>query len=234
MVYFPSCICRTMGPAKGDPDQRPVFDGMLSVLQKARVDVLFPRELSALCCGMPFESKGFTEAAHAKARELEEALLARSDGGRIPILCDTSPCLHRMRGALDRQLRLFEPVEFIHDFLLERLRIDKQPETVAVHVTCSSMKMALAEKISSVAHACAEKVIIPSGVGCCGFAGDKGFSVPQLNASALSRLKPALPPECRAGYTNSRTCEIGLSLHAGIPYQSIVFLVDRCAQPATG
>ncbi|HEX8908500.1 MAG TPA: hypothetical protein VF805_04825, partial [Anaeromyxobacteraceae bacterium] len=61
--------------------------------------------------------------------------------------------------------------------------------------------------------------------------GDKGFSTPELNASALSGLREALPADCRVGYSNSRTCEIGLSLHGGIPYQSIVYLVDRATSP---
>jgi len=230
VIYFPSCIARTMGPAKGDPDQRAVFQGMLSILAKAGYAVLFPRGFSSLCCGMPFESKGFPEPAGAKAKELESELWAQSDNGRIPVLCDTSPCAHHMRAALDSRLSIYEPVEFIHRFLLDRLRFERQPETVAIHLTCSSMKMGLADKLEALARACADKVVVPAGVGCCGFAGDKGFTRPELNASALSRLRSTLPPACRAGYSNSRTCEIGLSLHAGIPYQSIVSLVDRCSQ----
>jgi len=68
-------------------------------------------------------------------------------------------------------------------------------------------------------------------VGCCGFAGDRGFTHPELNAAALAGLRAALPAGCDRGYSTSRTCEIGLSLHAGIPYQSIVYLVDRCTEP---
>jgi len=135
-----------------------------------------------------------------------------------------------LRAAAGSRLSLYEPVEIIHRFLLDRLRFERQPETVAIHLTCSSMKMGLADKLEAVAKACADKVVVPAGVGCCGFAGDKGFTHPELNASALSRLRSTLPPECRAGYSNSRTCEIGLSLHAGISYQSIVSLVDRCSQ----
>jgi len=231
VVYFPSCIARSMGPSKHDPEQRAVFDAMLSILAKANYDVRFPPSLDALCCGMPFASKGFPEMAHAKARELQAELLERSEDGRIPILCDTSPCVYQMRGDLDPRLQLFEPVDFIHRFLMDRLSFERRPETVAVHVTCSSLKMGLAEKMTAVAQACAEKVVVPAGVGCCAFAGDKGFTHPELNCSALSRLKAGLPNECHAGYSNSRTCEIGLSLHGGIPYQSIVFLVDRCSQP---
>jgi len=232
VVYFPSCIARTMGPAKGDPDQRAVFQGMLSILAKAGYAVLFPHSLGSLCCGMPFESKGFPEPARAKAKELELELWAQSDDGRLPVLCDTSPCAHHLRAAAGSRLSLYEPVEFIHRFLLDRLRFERQPETVAIHLTCSSMKMGLADKLEALAKACAEKVVVPAGVGCCGFAGDKGFTHPELNASALSRLRSTLPPSCHAGYSNSRSCEIGLSLHSGIPYQSIVSLVDRCSRPA--
>jgi D-lactate dehydrogenase len=78
---------------------------------------------------------------------------------------------------------------------------------------------------------CAEHVIVPAAVGCCGFAGDRGFTRPELNAAALKDLKDALPAECHAGFSTSRTCEIGLSLHAGIPYQSIAYLVDACTRP---
>jgi D-lactate dehydrogenase len=90
--------------------------------------------------------------------------------------------------------------------------------------------MGLNEKFKTVAQACAENVVIPLTVGCCGFAGDRGFNYPELNASALADLKPSLPPDCTSGYSNSRTCEIGLSLHSGIDYQSIVYLVDRCTE----
>jgi D-lactate dehydrogenase len=68
-------------------------------------------------------------------------------------------------------------------------------------------------------------------VGCCGFAGDRGFSHPELNAAALAPLAAALPAGCREGFSASRTCEIGLSLHSGIPYRSLAVLVDRCASP---
>ena len=228
MVYFPSCIGRTMGPAKGDKDQRPVFEAMLSVLHKANYDVLFPRAMERLCCGLTFESKGLFSQADKMSQELEEAVLACSNNGEYPVLCDTSPCLYRMRTAFKSKLKLYEPVEFIHAFLMDRLDFRMTPETVAVHVTCSSTKMGLAEKFRAVAQACALKVVMPPKVGCCGFAGDRGFTYPELNTSALADLKQSLPVECGAGYSNSRTCEIGLSHHSGIPYQSIVHLVDNC------
>ena len=56
---------------------------MLSVLDKAGYDVRFPSDLSSLCCGLAFESKGFPRLADEKARELERALLAATEGGRL-------------------------------------------------------------------------------------------------------------------------------------------------------
>ncbi|GEJ57911.1 FAD-binding and (Fe-S)-binding domain-containing protein [Anaeromyxobacter diazotrophicus] len=230
VVYFPACVARAMGPAAGAPDARALHEATLSLLEKAGYDVLFPEAMDRLCCGLAFESKGFPELADAKAKELEAALLAKTDGGRIPVLCDTSPCLYRMQGALDPRLRLHEPVGFIHAHLMDKLRFERRPETVAIHVTCSAIKMGLDGAFKAVAAACAERVVAPP-TGCCGFAGDKGFTTPELNASALSGLRAALPPDCKAGFSNSRTCEIGLSTHGGVPYQSIVYLVDACTRP---
>ena len=35
----------------------------------------------------------------------------------------------------------------------------------------------------------------------------------------------------KEGYSNSRTCEIGLSTNGGITYRSIVYLVNACTTP---
>jgi len=35
----------------------------------------------------------------------------------------------------------------------------------------------------------------------------------------------------KAGYSNSRTCEIGCATHIGIPYMSIMYLVDEVSRP---
>ena len=232
VVYFPSCISRTMGPAKGDPDQDPLHEVTLRVLLRAGYDVIYPENMNRLCCGTPFESKGLVEQADMKAAELEDALMEAASGGKLPVLCDTSPCLHRMRQVMNPVLHLYEPVEFIHDYLMDKLTFSQLPRTVAIHNTCSSIKMELADKFRTVAQACARKVIVPQRVGCCGFAGDRGFTHPELNESALNELRPAVSQACSAGYSNSRTCEIGLSLHSGLYYKSILYLVDECTTSA--
>jgi D-lactate dehydrogenase len=229
IVYFPSCAARTMGPARGDAvrESLPVVTDRL--LRKAGYRVAYPGPLEELCCGQPFESKGLLEAADLKSAELERALReARLDQGS-PILFDTSPCAYRMKRYLEGRLPVLDPAEFLHDHALARLELHKQPGEVALHAVCSVRKQGLEGKLRTVAEACAERVAMPAEVGCCGWAGDKGFTVPELNAHALRALRGALPAGCTAGYSTSRTCEIGLAHHSGIPYRSVVYLVEACA-----
>ncbi|MFO7713548.1 FAD-binding and (Fe-S)-binding domain-containing protein [Desulfosarcina sp.] len=229
VVYFPACVSRTMGPAAGDPLVDPLHVVTQRVLRRAGYRVIHPARVDGLCCGLPFESKGFFDQANRKSDQLEKVLLVASDNGRLPVLCDTSPCLERMRRTFGPQLTLFEPVEFTATHLLNRLTFNRTEGPVALHITCSARKMGLDKAFMAVADACAETVVVPYGIECCGFAGDQGFNVPELNAAALSGLKAAVAG-CKAGYANSRTCEIGLSHHSGIAYRSIMVLVDQCTQ----
>ncbi|WP_225809710.1 FAD-binding and (Fe-S)-binding domain-containing protein [Halomonas lysinitropha] len=230
VVYLPSCATRIFGAAHDDKvEARSVMEITLALLDKAGYEVVLPEMIGHLCCGMAFQSKGqFEEAAH-KGRELNRELLMASQNGRFPVLCDTSPCTLQMRKHLDERLEMLEPVAFAHDHLLPRLAITPLDERVAVHVTCSSTRMGLDDKFVRLARACANEVVVPAGIDCCGFAGDKGFNTPELNAVALEGLAEEVA-ECSAGYSNSRTCEIGLSQHGGIPYRSIFSLLDRASR----
>ena len=188
--------------------------------------MIYLSNMDNLCCGMPWESKGFTEIADIKSTELETELLKASNDGLYPVLCDTSPCIYRMRKVMDKRLKLYEPVEFANDYLIDKLKINRLDKPLAFHITCSSKKMELEEKFRSVAIACTSDPVFPEEVGCCGFAGDRGFSYPDLNDWALRKLKINMG-DCKAGYSNSRTCEIGLSKNSDINYESIMYLIDE-------
>jgi D-lactate dehydrogenase len=176
---------------------------------------------------MAFDSKGFKKQGKQKAAELEEALLLATNKGMIPVYCDMSPCLFRMKETLDKRLKLYEPIEFILTFFPSRLTFSKLPMKVAVHSTCSNTKMGLDQQLKELAGMCASEILIPEDVGCCGWAGDRGFTYPELNTSALKALKTQIAGDVVQGFSTSRTCEIGLSLHSGISYKSIVYLVDQ-------
>lgn len=231
VVYFPSCINQTMGMTKKGGVHMALLDKTVALIEKAGFEVIFPKNMKNLCCGMIWESKGMPDIANRKASELEAALLEASNGGKYPVLCDQSPCLHRMRKVM-KGLKLYEPAEFIYDILAEYLDFHQTDEPIALHFTCSSRHMKIDGKFASLARMCTSKVIVPEEVGCCGFAGDKGFTQPEINRYALRKLRPQLEAAgVKRGFSNSRTCEIGLSVNAGVPYQSIVYLVDECTTP---
>jgi len=234
VVYFPSCINQSMGVARGAPDNTPLTDKMVNLLQKAGYRVVFPDHMDKLCCGTIWESKGMPHIADEKTAELNGALWVASQAGKYPVLCDQSPCLYRMREKI-KDLDLYEPVEFIEKFLVPRLDFHPTDEPVALHITCTTRKMHLDNEMRRLAERCSTQVLIPAEVGCCGFAGDKGFTRPEINAYALRKLRPQLEAAgIRKGYSNSRTCEIGLMTNGGIPYMSLVYLVDSCTTPKTG
>ena len=81
-----------------------------------------------------------------------------------------------------------------------------------------------------IAKLCAKDVVIIES-NCCGFAGDRGFNLPELNTHGLRALKEqtcgkadGTGKPCTAGYSSSRTCEIGLSKNSGITFKSILYL----------
>lgn len=227
VVYFPSCINQMMGlPKHHHAVDKPLVEEMVSLLTKAGYEVIFPENMSSLCCGTIWESKGMPEIADRKTAELEEALWQASEQGRYPVLCDQSPCLHRMEHKV-KKMRLYEPSEFILEFLVDRLDFHKTDTPVAIHLTCSMRLMHKTDKMLELARMCSTNVIVPEGVGCCGFAGDKGMTHPELNKYALRKLKDQVKG-IPVGYSNSRTCEIGLATNSGIPYVSIAYLVNRC------
>ena len=231
VVYFPSCINQTMGLAKGAPVKNSLVDEMVQLCRKAGYEVIFPEGLEKMCCGTIWESKGMLDIADRKTAELDEALWQASEQGKYPIVCDQSPCLHRMRKCITR-MRLYEPVEFIWEYLRERLEFTPIDRRIALHFTCSTREMGLVDKMTGLARLCSNHVFLPEGVGCCGFAGDRGWTHPEVNRWALRKLRKQLEDNrIEMGYSNSRTCEVGLETNGGIPYQSIVYLVNEVTRP---
>lgn len=231
VVYFPSCLNQTMGVDKASEGMKPLVQEMTGLLRKAGYDVIFPKNMDSLCCGTIWESKGFPEIAMKKTRQLEDALWEASEHGKYPVVCDQSPCLHRMKQHISK-VELYESTEFIWKFLKDRLTFTRTDTPVALHLTCSTRLMKIERIVHDLACLCSSDVLIPEGVGCCGFAGDKGMTHPELNAYALRKLRSQIEEKgIEVGYSNSRTCEIGLQTNSGIPYRSIVYLVNSCTEP---
>ena len=256
VVYFPSCINQTMGQSKGSKMKHDLVDEVIQLMAKAGYEVIFPEGMEKMCCGQIWESKGMLDIADRKSAELEAALWKASEHGKYPVLCAQSPCLHRMRkvmnnmkaaskreqndariGSAEREqarakLKLYEPAEFIMKYLVDRLDFHPTDKHIALHLTCSTRQMGVDKDMIALAKLCSTNVFLPEGVGCCGFAGDRGFTFPELNKYGLRKLRPQIEKEkIEVGYSNSRTCEIGLETNTGIPYMSIIYLVNLCTTP---
>ena len=83
----------------------------------------------------------------------------------------------------------------------------------------------------AIAAACADRVAVLSSVTCCGYAGDKGLYVPELNAHATRFAKAQIPEGCEIGLSTVSTCATGLSERMGIPFVSIASLLEMVSQP---
>ena len=228
VVYFPSCINQTMGLSKEAPVKHSLVDEVIQLMAKAGYEVIFPEGMEKMCCGQIWESKGMLDIADRKSAELEAALWKASEEGKYPVLCAQSPCLHRMRKVM-KKMKLYEPAEFIMTYLVDRLDFHPTDKRIALHLTCSTRQMGVDKDMIALAKMCSNNVFIPEGVGCCGFAGDRGFTFPELNKYGLRKLRPQIEAnKIEVGYSNSRTCEIGLESNTGIPYMSIIYLVNIC------
>ena len=233
VVYFPSCINQTMGQSRHGGKIHDLVDEVIQLMAKAGYEVIFSEGMERMCCGQIWESKGMLDIADRKSAELEAALWKASEEGKYPVLCAQSPCLHRMKKVMHK-MHLYEPAEFIMKYLVPRLDFHPIDRPIALHITCSTRQMGVADDLINLAKLCSTKVYLPEGVGCCGFAGDRGFTFPELNKYGLRKLRPQIEANhIEVGYSNSRTCEIGLETNTGIPYMSIVYLVNECTTKKT-
>jgi D-lactate dehydrogenase len=217
------------GPARDDRAGETVAATLYRLLDKAGFEIITPPRQASLCCGQPFDSKGLSSEGDRKAEETISALIEASEDGRWPVFVDTSPCAQRLKSVTEGRLTLLDIAEFLQNHVLPNVDIPVRiTSPIALHLTCSTRRMGLEAKLIAVAQACAEHVVVPADIGCCAFAGDKGFVRPEMNAHALRSLAPAVK-NCTAGYSTSRTCEIGLSVHGGLAYRSIADLVESVA-----
>lgn len=233
VVYFPTCGARIFGG--NTPDEAGLADVVLELLVRAGFAPRLPEGYGALCCGMTLASRGMAEEADAMADALTSAILAVADngqGGLYPVVMDASSCAARMQKILAGRIAVLDFHEFAADALLPRLahRLHKKPGPLALHINCSVRRTGSTDKLRALVAACAHTVVEPAGVTCCGFAGDRGFVVPELNVHALRRIHAELPANCCEGVSTNRTCEIGLTEETGRPYHSVAYLLEECSR----
>jgi D-lactate dehydrogenase len=248
-VYVPSCTNRIFGsPADGPKAgrigpksaHRPwVVEALVAVSARAGRPVWIPGDVVGSCCGLPWSSKGFAEAHRHKANEMVERLWKWSGEGALPIVIDAASCTGSIAepgdGVLGEEnaerlskLEILDSVAWAYDHLLPWLDVNEKVASATVHPTCATRHLGLGHRIEDLAGALAEDVFVPPTATCCGFAGDRGISHPELTAAATRPEAGEVAARPTEAYLSSnRTCEIGLERATGEPYESIVILLER-------
>lgn len=235
VIYFSTCINRSFAPQSSLKDTRALQEVFESLCKKAGVSVVYPQNLSNLCCGKAY--KDYPQSAEIKCKEVYRALDSsveelRSKGAeQIHIVCDHSACSYELKSGLqelDSTLTILDMPEFIESTLLPRLTITPLDEDIALYAMCATRKGKWDKSLESIAKTCTNgEVIIHSKTQCCGFAGNKGFICSELNTSALRELSEFYKDrKLRLGFSSSSTCEIGLNDKTNITWQNLLYLVD--------
>jgi D-lactate dehydrogenase len=230
-IYVPSCTNRIFG---GNP-----VEALVAVSARAGMPVRIPDDVAGSCCGLPWSSKGFGDAHRHKANEMVERLWEWSEEGALPVVIDAASCtqalsepgegvLSEENGGRLAQLEILDSVVWAHDRLLPNLEVSEKVASAAVHPTCATRHMGLAPRLRSLAGALVEDVYVPPSSTCCGFAGDRGISHPELTEAATRPQAEELSGRhFDAHLSSNRTCEIGLSRATGEDYESVLILLER-------
>jgi D-lactate dehydrogenase len=218
-------------------------EALVEVSARAGLPVWIPGDVVGSCCGLPWSSKGFGEAHREKANEMVERLWHWSGEGALPIVVDAASCTAAIadpgEGVLSEQnaerlgkLEILDSVAWAHR-LLPWLEVPEKVGSVAVHPTCATRHLGLAHRFESLAAALADDVQVPPSATCCGFAGDRGISHPELTAAATaSEANELAGRHFDARLSSNRTCEIGLERATGEPYESAIALLERLTRDA--
>ncbi|MFM2145440.1 MAG: hypothetical protein RL732_276 [Bacteroidota bacterium] len=236
VVYFASCISRLMGCYEGK--DKNIFETFFSVCDKAGIGVVVPDQAGSLCCGQVFSSKGYGPAFRHMANKAISSLWKASQEGKFTIVIDVSSCaytLHQLRPALGPEnkvkfdrMRIVDSIDFLHEYVLPAAVVGNRKNKVALHPVCSLKKMGTESRFVAVARHFADTVTVPETAGCCGMAGDRGFLVPELTASATRAEAASLSGASYEGYYSStKTCEMALSAAVKANYESVLYLADE-------
>lgn len=213
VLLIPSCPNRIFASEHGYGSYP-----LQALLERMGYAVSYPANVESLCCGQMYHSAANQLQQLRVQRELSHAI----EGAQL-VLMDNSSC-----AGFAKQFDL--PIMDVNQFLVERLvrsKLVHRYQRLALHIDCSTAKHCFNPEFMAILRLCAYEIVIPEGIKCCGFAGDKGFTTPELNASSLSGLA-AQVSDCEIGVTFNRSCQIGLNQHSGIKYISFIELILDC------
>lgn len=202
-------------------ENKPLKERIKSILEFCKFEVKII-QLENECCGLMYSSQGQPKIADQKRESINKILNQFSE---YNIMLDNSSCAQEIL-IHNHNIKVHDATIFIA-MLLEEYEFKKTKNKIMLHINCSVTKLKQNHIIEKIANKCAQEVIIPPDIMCCGFAGNRGFMNPELNRNALRDLKLYIPKDCTEGYTCLQTCSVGFSNLSGIPYFHLLQLIEE-------
>ncbi len=223
-VYFSSCTTAMFGPADGGTGVAVAFQ---KLCERAGVALVTPEDLSSLCCGTPWKSKGLASGYAIMQKKVTQSLRKATRNGELPVVCDASSCTEGLHVLLEAAaasgIQVIDAVAFVDEHVLPHLPPGDRVDSITLHPTCSSTRLGINGALERVAAAGADDVVIPHDWGCCAFAGDRGMLHPELTASATAREAAEVEAESSTVHASlNRTCELGMTRASGQSYLHVL------------
>ncbi|AJF63936.1 FAD-binding and (Fe-S)-binding domain-containing protein [Streptomyces vietnamensis] len=241
-VYYPACVNRIFGNPDGERGPS-LPEAVVAVSARAGRPVWIPDDVAGTCCATIWHSKGYERGNEVMANRIVEAAWGWTAGGKLPLVVDASSCtlgiahevvpyLTEDNRELHAELTVVDSLVWAADELLPRLDVRRRVASAVVHPTCSMRHLGDEEKLTALAEACAEEVVVPADAGCCAFAGDRGMLHPELTASATAREAAEVTARpFDVHLSANRMCEIGMDRATGRSYGSVLLALERATRP---
>ena len=242
-IYLPSCLGKIFKPAIYQNSKKNILiesksleTSFLNIVEKAQLTGVYVVSEMGACCGLSSTSKGIDlrvdQKFDKKVADKISALLESHE--KIICVSDVSSCSKEWMGSpqldlLDKKSVEFLSIDsFLMSVILPSVTIYPLDAKGLLFVPCADRIMQGEEELLMLAKKCVTTVDVVKNIECCGFAGDRGFLVPELNYSALSNLRE-YSREYDFGISNNLTCEVGLNRNADIPFLSLISVFDACS-----
>ncbi len=231
IVYLPSCLARTCGDDAVPTD-------LARLCAAAGIGMIVPQDAAGLCCGQAFASKGFPAAAHTAVTRVFTAIAATATIGQI-VVSDASTCAghlaeelrtagadEEVAGAAARRT-LLHPAAFAAEVLIPRLlargRLARDAAALLLHPTCTETRLGWEPALRVAGAGCTSgPVLVPDGTACCGAAGDKAWTMPELTAAATRREVAGIHDSgATLGIATSAPCAAALAATSGVAYRHL-------------
>lgn len=241
-AYYPACVNRIFGEPEGYRGLS-LPQAVVAVSERAGRPVWIPGDVAGTCCATIWHSKGYEAGSAVMANRIVEAAWGWTAGGTLPLIVDASSCtlgiarevvpyLSDDNRELHAELTVVDSVVWAAE-LLPGLSVLRRAGSAVLHPTCSMRHLGDEARLRTVAEACAEEVVVPDDLRCCGFAGDRGMLHKELTDSATGREAAEVRAREYDLYLSAnRMCEVGMERATGRGYRSVLLELERVTRPA--